>query len=142
MNRNDNGRVDLKDQANAVRSKLLRAVEELDRRRHNALDWRLQLRDHAGRVAMVGAAVVAATIVAIALTAHRASAAAERQRLAQRGVLRGRWRAPPPPPRQRGFFAETVRSIAIAALTAGAMIPLRRLAAQIAARPAATPRVH
>ena len=136
-------RIDLKVRANAIRAKLLRVVEELDRRGHDAVDVRLQLRRHAGQLVIAGVAVIAATVGAIALAAHRGAVAAERRRLAQGRIFRGRWRAPPaPPPARRGFFAETVRSIAIATLTACAMIPIRRFAAQIAARPAALPRAH
>ena len=42
----------------ATRQELDRLVMELDRRRHQALDWRLQVRRHARMLALLGAGIV------------------------------------------------------------------------------------
>jgi hypothetical protein len=62
----------LEDQIHRIRDELDEMVGELDRRRHDALDVRLQVRRHAGLVAVVG--VVVATVAiggVIAWTASR-----------------------------------------------------------------------
>jgi hypothetical protein len=134
-NHNGRSRVELERQATVVRSRLIRAVEELERRGHDALDLRLQLRTHLRRVAVAGALLMFLTVGSIGLVMHRVAIAAERRRLVAAGVLRGRWRPPPPPaPARRGFFAEIGRSFAIAAITTCAMIPVRRFAAELSDR--------
>lgn len=58
---NSNERMhDLSLEANTTRSRLLRTVEELDRRGHEVLDLRLQLRRHAREVAVAGLVLVVA----------------------------------------------------------------------------------
>jgi hypothetical protein len=126
-------RIELEREANLVRSKLLRTVEELDRRGHDALDLRLQLRDHLRRVVLGAGLLLAAAVAAMALAVHRVTAAAARRRLERRLTLRGRWRSPRPRLfRQRSFIGEVVRGIAIGVLTTSAMVPVRRFAAQLA----------
>jgi hypothetical protein len=133
-------RAELEVRANAVRSRLLRVVRELNRRGHDAVDLKLQVRRHWVQVVIGGAVLIVATAGAIGLSVHRA---AERRRAARGGILRGRWRRPAAVvPRRRGFFAEVFRSVAIATVTACALIPVRRFAAQLAARPATSPPPH
>jgi hypothetical protein len=55
-----------------LRDELGALVAELDRRRHEALDIRLQLRRHAGPIAAVGAGVVATLAGLISLARWRA----------------------------------------------------------------------
>jgi len=134
---NGKSRLELEQQATIVRSRLLRAVEELERRGHDALDLQLQLRMHLRRVVFAGLGLMVVLTGSVALAVQRATAAAaERRRLAHRGLWRGGWRSPPPPPR-RSFFGEVGRSFGIAAVTALSMVPVRRLAAQLVAPPAA-----
>jgi len=61
----------LEDQIHRIRDELDEMVGELDRRRHDALDVRLQVRRHAGVVAVVG--VVVATVAIGGLVAWTAS---------------------------------------------------------------------
>jgi hypothetical protein len=49
----------------ALRTELDGLVDELDRRRHDALDWRLQLRKHRGAVALGAGALLAITALAV-----------------------------------------------------------------------------
>jgi hypothetical protein len=135
---NGKSRIELERQATLVRSRLIRAVEELERRGHDALDLRLQLRNHLRRVLLAAAGLMLVTAGSIVLVVQRMTAAAERRRLARGGIFRGGWRvarAPVLPPR-RNFFAEIGRSFAIAAISTCAMIPVRRFATQLAAQPA------
>lgn len=61
----------LKEEIETVRSRLGTSVGELDRRRHELLDWRLQLKKHAGLVAGVGAGLVLAIAGAVAYGSRR-----------------------------------------------------------------------
>jgi hypothetical protein len=133
-------RAELEREADIVRSRLLRTVEQLDRRGHDALDVRMQLRNHLRQV-VIGACVLVVTMVAaIAYVVHRVTTAADRRRLERGRIFRGRWRRPAPEaPRERPLFQEAFRSVALGALTTLLMIPVRRLAAQ-ASRPSAPPR--
>jgi hypothetical protein len=60
MNPEEYPREDLSLEANASRTRLLRAIEELDRRGHDALDVRLQLRRHGREIALAVAALAMA----------------------------------------------------------------------------------
>ena len=66
---------ELGNETEAVRRQLDDLVMELDRRRHRAFDWRLQLKSHARAIAVTGIAL--ATAIAIAATV--ASARRRRQ---------------------------------------------------------------
>jgi hypothetical protein len=138
MRPNGKSRVELEREANLVRSRLLRTVEQLDRRGHDALDLRLQLRNHFRQVVIGAAALMLATVGAIALIVHGETVAAEKRRLERRLLFRGHWRRPPVEPRpERSFLGEVVRSIVLGVLTTSAMIPVRRFAAQMARPPEA-----
>ena len=58
---------ELGSETEAVRRQLDDLVMELDRRRHRAFDWRLQLRQHGRAIAITGIAL--ATLIAIAASA-------------------------------------------------------------------------
>jgi hypothetical protein len=85
MNHNGKSRDELAREANQVRTKLLKTVEQLDRRRHEALDLRVQLQRHVRQLTMVGGAILLGTCAAMVLVFHRVSTATERRR-------RNRWR--------------------------------------------------
>jgi hypothetical protein len=133
MRPNGKSRVELEHDANVARSKLLRTVEQLDRRGHEVLDLRLQLRNHLRQVVLGAGVLMLATVGMIGIVVHRVTAAAERRRVERGGALRSGWRRPrPEAQRERPWFVEVVRSVAIGALTTAAMIPVRRLAARLA----------
>ena len=61
----------LEREVDRIRSNIGELIRELNHRRHEALDLRLQLRQHAGRVLLVGAVVVATIAGGIALILAR-----------------------------------------------------------------------
>ena len=73
-------RDELTAEANQVRSNLLRKVEQLDHRRHDAFDVRLQIERHFLQVAILGGVFVVATAAAVALVVRRITTASERRR--------------------------------------------------------------
>ncbi|HXU03807.1 MAG TPA: hypothetical protein VN903_22735 [Polyangia bacterium] len=70
-----------------IRTNLGELVGELNQRRHDALDLRLQFQRHAGRVILVGAALIAMVaggiMLAIARSRHRRSLRGRATRLGQ-----------------------------------------------------------
>ena len=67
----DNEVDELEREVDRIRSNIGELVRELNHRRHEAFDLRLQLRHHAGRVVLAGAAVVALLAGGIALALAR-----------------------------------------------------------------------
>jgi len=57
----------------SLRSEIGALVRELDRRRHDALDVRLQLRRHGGKIAIFGAGLALIAVARIALARERRS---------------------------------------------------------------------
>jgi hypothetical protein len=85
----------LRTEIDATRDDLGTYVSELDRRRHEALDFKLQVKKHPVVVIGVGVVIIAAVAGAVALTVH-----ARRDTLGRR-VKRALARiapSPPPPP--------------------------------------------
>ena len=58
-------KAELTAEADEARTKLLRTVEALDRRRHDAFDVGLQVRRHAARLAVAGAVLVGGVAAAM-----------------------------------------------------------------------------
>jgi hypothetical protein len=65
---------------NEVRERLDVLVDELDRRRHAAFDWRSQIRRHALGLVSTGLALTALASMALALRAGAFSASRKRRR--------------------------------------------------------------
>ena len=128
MNHNGKSRDELSRQATLVRSKLLQTVEQLDQRRHDALDLRRQLKTHIRQLAIVGGLVVVGTATAVALTVHRIATEAERRRRDRWRLARTVWRHPERGLRfgQRPFFKEVARSVGLAIVTMAITEPARR----------------
>jgi hypothetical protein len=61
----------LEREVDRIRNNIGELIRELNHRRHDALDLRLQLREHAGRVVLVGVAFVAVIAGGIALAVAR-----------------------------------------------------------------------
>lgn len=127
MNHEGTPRDELAREANRVRSKLLRTVEQLDRRRHEALDLHLQIRRHLRQVVALGALLVLAAAGAVALIAHRVSTASQRRQ-------RNRWRLAKRvwwhPERLTGgegrsFFGELARSALLVLASTAVTVPAR-----------------
>jgi hypothetical protein len=62
---------ELEREVDRIRGNIGELIRELNHRRHEAMDLRLQLREHAGRVLLVGAVVVATIAGGIALVIAR-----------------------------------------------------------------------
>jgi hypothetical protein len=109
-------------------------VMELDRRRHEAFDWRLQVRRHARALALIAAGLVVVVggglVIAMAQHRRRRTLSARLAELADRGerlrLALGRivedpdGLAPAEPPR-RAVGAATIASLALG--TARALLP-------------------
>ncbi len=128
MNHNGKSRDELAREANQVRSKLLRTVEELDRRRHEVLDVRAQLQAHVRQLALFGGLLLVATAGAVAAVVHRISTAAQRRRRNRWRLAKRVWRYPERTLRseRRSFFGELARSILLASASAAVTLPVRR----------------
>ena len=72
---------ELGDETEATRQELDELVMELDRRRHQAFDWRLQVRRHARALALLGVGVVVVVGIGVAVSIPRKR---RRQTLADR----------------------------------------------------------
>lgn len=111
----------LESEANVARERLARTLEVLDRRRHEAVDIRLQLRRHRrGLVIAGGVTIVTAggvTVTAVLLRRARARAEAKPRSLVE--MLRRVWRGPERVARTepRGFLRELGRKLALGTLS-------------------------
>jgi hypothetical protein len=135
MNREHDGhgksRDDLARQANQVRSKLLRTVEVLDQRRHEALDLKLQLQRHVRQVVALAGVALVFTAGVVAFAVHRFSTAPERRRRNRRRLARQMWSRPDlvlRSSRRRGWpvAVELLRSVALGLATTLVLFPARR----------------
>jgi len=133
MNHNGHpkSRDDLTRQANVVRSKLLRTVEVLDQRRHDAVDLKLQLKRHVRQVVALGGLAVVFTAAAVAFAVHRVSTAPERRRRNRRQLARQMWGRPDLVVRSarrtgRPFAVELLRSVLLGLATTLVLLPARR----------------
>lgn len=115
-------------EANAARAKLLRTVEEIDHRAHDAVNVRLQLRRHWKEA--LGVAVVAGVLVVggVALAVYRLATRRERRRRQRFLMFRRVWQHPERAGRGDAttFWGKLARSIALSILTTAFGVPLRR----------------
>jgi hypothetical protein len=65
-------RHELELQADVARDRLLETIGALDQRRHDVLDWKLQLRHHLVQVVLLGAAILGGIAVAAGAGIYRA----------------------------------------------------------------------
>jgi hypothetical protein len=124
-------REDLTRQANLVRSKLLRTVEVLDQRRHDAVDLKLQLQRHVRQVVVVAGIALVLTAVAVGFAVHRISTAPDRRRRNRRRLARQMWRRPDLVMRSsrrtgRPFAVELLRSVLLGVASSLVLLPARR----------------
>jgi hypothetical protein len=121
---NDANREHLEKKANLVRARLLGTIGELDRRRHELLDLRLQIRRHAGDLIsiagglLVGASATAAILV---LRERRRESRVRKERL--RAVVR-LWEHPERIASKKNALASALRLalvavVAVATTTVG-----------------------
>jgi hypothetical protein len=130
-NGHSKAREDLTRQANLVRSKLLRTVEVLDQRRHDALDLKVQLQRHVRQVVLLAGIALVGTAVAVAFAVHRISTSPERRRRNRRTLALQLWRRPDLVMRSsrrtgRPFAVELLRSVLLGVATSLVLLPARR----------------
>jgi hypothetical protein len=97
-----------------IRDALGEVVGELDRRRHELTDWRLQLRKHVGLLAAVGVGIVAVIGVAVGVKVWRG-------RRKPRRRFNVSFRPPPPVPESFGHKALSAGAAAAIAVVAKAV---------------------
>jgi hypothetical protein len=133
MNHNGKSREDITRQANVVRKKLMRTVEQLDHRRHQVQGVSIEIGQQVKRVLALGALVVIASIGAAAYTVQRLTTSAARLRRARWRLARQVWMHPDRAMRaERGsFLGEVIRSLLLAIVTTAVTIPARRTVAAL-----------
>jgi hypothetical protein len=124
-------REELTRQANLIKSKLLRTVEVLDQRRHEAVDLKLQLQRHVRQIVAVAGVALVVTSLAVALAVHRISTAPERRRRNRRLLVGQMWRRPDLVMRSarrkgRPVGVELLRSILLGLASTLVLLPARR----------------
>ncbi len=145
MNDGSKTREALAREANRVRTKLLHTVEELDHRRHQAVDLRLQLERHARQLLAMGGILLVATAGLVGLVVHRVSTSPQRRRRERWALARDVWRHPDRALRgeRRSFFGTLVRSVLLSVISAALTVPARRAVAALVPGPVDEPReVH
>jgi hypothetical protein len=127
MNEDGKSRESLEVEANRVRAKLLRTVEQLDQRRHDAVDMHVQIGRHTKQIAIAGGLLVAAAAGVVALAVQRVASAPDRRRRGRWRLVQHLWQQPDRALRaeRRSFFAELVRSLVFAAASSALSIPIR-----------------
>jgi hypothetical protein len=129
MNHNGKSRDELAREANQVRTKLLRTVEQLDRRRHEALDLRVQLQRHVRQLTVVGGAILLGTCAAMVLVFQRVSTATERRRRNRWRLAKRVWWHPERAlraDRRTSFLGALLRPLLLALANALVILPARR----------------
>jgi hypothetical protein len=135
-NHNGKSRDDLAREANQVRTKLLRTVEQLDQRRHDALDVRRQVQQHVRQLTIAAGVTMVALAGAVALLVHRITTAAERRRRYRWRFAREVWRHPDRAMRaeRRSFLGEVTRSVLLTVVSTALAFPARRGVALLMSR--------
>jgi ABC-type Fe3+ transport system permease subunit len=128
MNGNEEARNQLMVRANEARTKLLHTVEQLDRRRHEALDVRLQLRRHLSQLVLAGVVMLLATAGGIVLAVRHIANTAQRRRHDRWRLAKRLWWRPDRALRseQPRLYQALVRSLLFAILSTVITEPARR----------------
>jgi hypothetical protein len=129
MNHNGKSRDELAREANQVRTKLLRTVEQLDRRRHDALELRVQVQRHMRQLVVAGGVILLGACAAMVLVAHRISSAADRRRRNRWRLAKGVWQHPERAlraGRRTSLLGALLRPLLLALANALVMLPARR----------------
>jgi ABC-type phosphate transport system permease subunit len=134
-NHNGKSRDDLAREANQVRTKLLRTVEQLDQRRHEALDLRKQVQEHVRQLTVAAGVLMLLVAGGVALVVHRVSTGAERRRRYRWRFAKRVWQHPERAMRaeRRSFFGEVLRSVLLTVVSTALALPARRAVALLTA---------
>jgi hypothetical protein len=133
MNTNGKSHDELASAANRARTKLLHTIEQLDHRRHEILEPRVQIVEHARQLAIAGGVLLAATAAGVGLAVYRARTAPRRRWHGRWVLARDVWRHPNRAMHgeRRSFWEEALRSVLMTILTAAVTIPARRLLTEL-----------
>jgi len=133
MSQGGRSRDELLHEADAVRARLFETVGRLDRRRHEALDLKLQLQRHASMLAAAALIVLVITGSTVGFALSRLPGAAARRRRDRWRLARSVWRRPDRALRAtRGpFFVEALRGVAMSIITMALTSPARRIVQEI-----------
>jgi hypothetical protein len=128
MTQNGKSRADLTREANVVRSKLMRTVEQLDQRRHQIQGLRVEVQQKVKRFAATAALVLVAAVGAAAYTVQRMVGAGVRRRRARWQLAKRVWVHPDRAMRSErsSFLGEVVRSLLLTIATTVVTLPARR----------------
>jgi hypothetical protein len=140
MNHNGKSRDELAREANQVRTKLLRTVEQLDRRRHDALELRVQVQRHMRQLVVAGSVILLGTCAAMVLVVQRISTATDRRRRNRWKLAKGVWQHPERAlraGRRTSFLGALLRPVVLALANVLLVLPARRLILRLL--PPATP---
>jgi len=80
--------------ADVARDRLLETIGAIDRKRHEVLDWKLQLRQHAGQILVVSAAMLGGIAFAVGAGIYRAKMLASHRRGERVRALERFWEHP------------------------------------------------
>ncbi|HEY1694004.1 MAG TPA: hypothetical protein VGG39_17675 [Polyangiaceae bacterium] len=133
MNTNGKSHDELATAANRARTKLLHTIEQLDHRRHEILEPRVQIIEHTRELVIAGGVLLAATAAGIGLAVYRARSAPRRRWRGRWALARDVWRRPDRAMHgeRRSFLEEALRSVLMTLLTAAVTIPARRLLTEL-----------
>lgn len=133
MNHDGKSHDELAREANRVRARLLHTVEQLDQRRHEILEPRVQLAQHSRELAIAGAVLLAATAAGVGLAVYRIKTAPRRRWRGRWMLARDVWRHPDRAMHgeRHSFWEEAARSVLLSLLTAAITIPARRLLTEV-----------
>jgi hypothetical protein len=137
MSSNGDARQHLMVRANEARSRLLHTIDQLDRRRHEALDLRLQLQRHFLQLVLTGAVLFLATVGAVVLVGQYIAGATRRRRRDRWRLARRVWLHPDRALRseQPSLLRAFGQSLLLAILGAAVTQPARRFAAALVTTP-------
>ncbi len=125
---NDRSREDIAREANRVRAKLLYTVEQLDRRRHNALDIGRRIGSHMVPIAIASGLVAVAMVATVGVAAHRIATARARRRRDRWQRIVSLWNHPGRglQSQRPSFWSEALRSMGLSLVQWVVSVPVRR----------------
>jgi len=122
-------RHELELRADVARDRLLDAIDAIDRRRHDVMDWKLQLRHHVGQVALLSAALLGGIAIVAGAGVYRTKRNVSHQHRERVRALQRFWEHPEriAVRRRRPLRAMLLMAfVAIATLAAAKIVSARR----------------
>jgi hypothetical protein len=115
---NGNGaRHELEQRADAARARLLGTLAELDRRGHEILDWKLQLRRHSREVSGAFGGLAAGVVLTAGIVAYRVSRRERRRRQERWHAIDRLWHHPERVAARKSALGTAARMLLVAFAT-------------------------